>query len=549
MFNNFDQQVIIPPGTGNGNAIPPTNLANAQQLQSVIQLQLVKNLSTGNLMLDIIIQMFIVSFVGYFMTKIKEIMDTIFYYCGVIRVYVWGLLIKFYERFIKKKVSIIKPKEKITKNIQVPYITENRQINELYRAVSWYLMNNKEVDLTKESNLQYIYEKSISIECDAKVRANLGINKLPKANKNNVIKFGIYIIHFSFSTDIITVYTDKEKKRENYVINLTTEFEEVCKNDILEEFCQFCIIKYLDSLVVGNWAQLIYINNNGDWTSKSSNNTRKMETIILKNNLKDAIKDDLQLFLNSKDWYKHRDIPYTRGYLFYGFPGTGKTSMIKAMSLHCKRHIHFLMLTEVKSDSELFELLKKIKYNETILVIEDIDATIEAVKSRETKIESKPKNKKKDNKSNPNPKENDKPAYKARDMDKMADQIPTQNDKKSGITLSGLLNSLDGIFDNDGRILIMTTNHPEVLDEALIRPGRCDAKFLFDYCNKEQIEELYSMFFNKNVPRNQLDKIKHNNYSPAHITSVFLRYRNSPEIALNHLDDIEQKIVIKSLVD
>ena len=93
--------------------------------------------------------------------------------------------------------------------------------------------------------------------------------------------------------------------------------------------------------------------------------------------LKDLIKEDVEFFLKSEKWYEDRDVPYTRGYLFYGHPGTGKTSMIKALSLHCKRHIHFLILSNVESDAQLLDLLSKINYKETVLVIEDIDCIFE----------------------------------------------------------------------------------------------------------------------------------------------------------------------------
>ena len=95
--------------------------------------------------------------------------------------------------------------------------------------------------------------------------------------------------------------------------------------------------------------------------------------------------------------------------------------------------------------------------------------------------------------------------------------------------------------------MIMTTNHPEILDAALIRPGRCDAKYLFDNCDKKQVSELYEMFFNCRANQLQINNIKCEMYSPAHITSVFLRYRNEPENALTHLDDIEHKIQITPL--
>ena len=246
--------------------------------------------------------------------------------------------------------------------------------------------------------------------------------------------------------------------------------------------------------------------------------------------MKEDIKQDLQLFLNSEEWYKDRDIPYTRGYLFYGYPGTGKTSMIKGISTYCKRHIHFLMLSNVKSDADLIELFKKINYKDTILVLEDIDAMIEIVKSRERQYDDQSNDDKNNDDNN-----------KKNDDNKSKKQIST-------LTLSGLLNALDGVFSCHGRILIITTNHPEVLDEALVRPGRIDGKYLFDNCDRTQIKELYEMFFNKPANENQLNKIQFKNYSPAHITSVFLRYRNKLDEALLHLDDIETKIIITPLI-
>lgn len=310
--------------------------------------------------------------------------------------------------------------------------------------------------------------------------------------------------------------------------------------DVLEEFCKYCANEYKFYLTGKIWTQQIYTNDRSEWKSSPSNNYRKLDTIILKNNLKNKIKEDVQLFLNSEEWYQHRDIPYTRGYLFHGHPGTGKTSMIKGLSLFSKRHIHYLMLNEVSNDSELLELVKSINYKETILVIEDIDAMLNIVKSRETDkktyqdyLDEKEKNKK-------------------MTVDEW-EKLDNDKHKKSTVTLSGLLNVIDGIFSSHGRILIMTTNHPEILDSALIRPGRIDCKFLFDNCDIEQIGKLFEMFFNQELTEDnkiQLEKLSIlKKYSPAHITSIFLRYRNNPNIALEHLDDVDTIFEKESKID
>ena len=223
------------------------------------------------------------------------------------------------------------------------------------------------------------------------------------------------------------------------------------------------------------------------------------------------------------------DHPYTRGYLLYGNPGTGKTSTIRAISNECKRHIHYLSLNEIKSDQQLNELLNGINYKETILVIEDIDA-MTAITNRRS-VEDK---------------KEDKTVHevKLEVLEKKLDEMTGRRNhsevvNEGKLTLSGLLNALDGVFSHEGRILIMTTNHPEVLDEALIRPGRIDRKFKFTNCDHSMIKKLYKNFFNKEILDKDLEKIEDEFYSPAFITCTFMQYRNESEEALNHINKEE----------
>ena len=513
--------------------MPMNNQYSFNNLQNVMQMKVLSTIqsnlgmfSTGNNMIDTIIvtlmQCILIGFITSFVTKLSMIPTYIYSLYNSIQYYLSQICFYVYYKILHMENI-----KKIKRNVDIPYISDTRQINELYKAIFWYLTHNEEIDYNKEQYLQFVYNHKLTLENRDLILADTNIHKILSQNKTKTIKYKDYEIIYWLTTENITVHTDKDRVRENYKVQLSTIVPENLNQDILEEFCKHCLIEYVKSLTSNKWKQLIYTNSGTEWKSTPSNNTRKLDTIILKNGLKDEIKSDLDLFLKSEEWYTDRDIPYTRGYLFYGYPGTGKTSIIKGISTYSKRHIHYLILSNVRSDAELIELLKKINYSETILVIEDIDATLDIVKSRDAD-DKKEKEKEKDDKKE-----------KEDDNKNIKPQIP-----QTQLTLSGLLNAIDGVFSTHGRILAMTTNHPEVLDEALIRPGRIDCKFLFDNCDSSQIKDLFEMFFNQKPYEHLLNEIKNNKYSPAHITSVFLRYRNNPEDALKHLDDDCTKIFL-----
>ena len=519
---------IFSPTDNTDNNFNRPNLSN--QFNNMMKFQMINNalkfisFKSGNPSIDLFINgifhTIIFTYVTYLISNLSQIsyslkfaLTPVLLKINLISNYIW------YSIFSKTKIF-----EKV---VDIPYITENKQINELYKAVYWYLTNTNDIDYINEPYLQY--------SCDQKaiITGNNDINKIINQYREKTIIFKNVEIIYSYYTEIITVYTDKDRKKENYTIKIKTKQNENTTMDILEEFCKHCITEYKTFLTGTVWVQQIYTNNNSEWKSSPSNNYRQLDTIILKNDLKNRIKNDVQLFLNSEEWYQHRDISYTRGYLFYGQPGTGKTSLIKGLSLFSKRHIHYLMLNEVESDTQLVELINSINYKETILVIEDIDAMINVVKSRNDDDKKSYEEYKKEKEM-----ENVNQKFTINEWEK----LESEKSKKSSVTLSGLLNVIDGVFSCHGRILIMTTNHPEILDNALIRPGRIDCKYLFDNCDKKQIGELYEMFFNKTLDDEnikQLENIKTMEYSPAHITSIFLRYRNEPNNALLHLDNYE----------
>jgi len=375
--------------------------------------------------------------------------------------------------------------EMLNKKAVIKYITENREINTLYAPVIWYL--NNLTDIKKEESINMSTTKNDKTLTQS----------VPK-NRTSKVEFLNHEIHYTLTTDMISIYAEREHKRENMIITLTTETPKDRVGDILEQFANMCVEKYEENEKKKGWVQTIYRNEGGLWKDQASNikKLRKLNTVILKEGQMERLTNDVNSFLHDEEWYLSRDVPYTRGYMFYGVPGTGKSSCIKALAGHTKRHVHYLILSDVKSDAELFNLFEKIPFNETILVIEDIDEASRVTHERDEKSEKD-------------------------DDDDEKDQ-----DK---LTLSGLLNVIDGgIIQAHGRIMIITTNHPNVLDKALIRAGRIDMKFDFSRCDTSQIRGLFFNFFERDPPDNT--KFETGICSPADVTSVLLEYKDNTDL-------------------
>jgi len=424
---------------------------------------------------------------------------------------------------------LFKQDTKFSKSITVTRLTENYDNNRLYDAVFWFLTNNKN-DLLEETPLSYSTNQIVEFENENKKLANEIFNKTISHHKERTFVFSGHNIKYSMYTDIITAYAQEgERKINNETIQLQTLYDKEKKEDIFDNLIKHIMLEYAKSKEDQEWEQKIYLPKEGRWDGKPSNNKRNIKSLILKEGQKERLIRDITLFSESEDWYNERDIPYKRGYLLYGPPGTGKTSFIKAISLLTKRHIHYLMIKSIKSDAELTTLLKDIDYKNTVVVIEDIDCASEIMKSREEKKDTM-------NKGNENKKETN---------EVLADVIKTLTNKDktdnrsetavSELTPSGILNALDGVFSAHGRILIVTSNKPKILDPALLRAGRLDVKECLSHCNEYQIIHLYKQFFNTDPDLNKVKQIKAQNYSPATVTEVFLRCRDKPDESLNML--------------
>ena len=235
----------------------------------------------------------------------------------------------------------------------------------------------------------------------------------------------------------------------------------------------------------------------GYWLEQMKRLPRPLESVILANGLMEEMLDDAKTFLARRDWYLQRGIPYRRGYLLHGPPGTGKSSAVVAIASALQMDIAVLSLGDSNlDDNSISELFSSIPVN-SIVLMEDIDCAFLERKENE--------------------------------------------DKRSKITFSGLLNAIDGVAAGEGRLLFATTNHIERLDPALIRPGRVDRKMYVGHATREQAHQLFLRFFpeaGNEVANRFAEKVPLGKVTMSALQTHLLMYADDLDGAIAEVDDM-----------
>jgi len=206
---------------------------------------------------------------------------------------------------------------------------------------------------------------------------------------------------------------------------------------------------------------------NDGWDSVEGYAPRLLDSVILQPGEKEHLVLDIENFRKSKQRYARLGVPYHRGYLLYGPPGTGKTSLVSALAAHFGLSIYLSNLGDF-NDRTLMNAVNQVTSN-SILLFEDIDC----MKSSKARVLSS---------------SGTSDGAQTREQE---DKVSERN----GVTLSGLLNVLDGFYAPTNVLFMMTTNRIETLDEALLRPGRIDYRLYLGKASERQKAELYRRFF------------------------------------------------------
>ncbi|KAJ4816134.1 P-loop containing nucleoside triphosphate hydrolases superfamily protein [Rhynchospora pubera] len=242
------------------------------------------------------------------------------------------------------------------------------------------------------------------------------------------------------------------------------------------------------------------------WSSRTFSHPSNFDTIALDPSLREEIRADLLRFVSRKDHYLRAGRAWKRGYLLHGPPGTGKTSLVAAIANLLEFDVYDLELTAVHTNSQLRRLLVSTT-PKSVIVIEDIDCSLDLSDRKKKQMEENQE-------------------------EGMKDHPQKMSTYREALNLSGVLNFVDGLWSScvGERLMIFTTNHPERLDPALLRPGRMDKKIELGYCGAPAFRMLvknYLCLREEEVDRKDtraeierlLEEVK---VTPAEIAEVFM---------------------------
>lgn len=327
--------------------------------------------------------------------------------------------------------------------------------------------------------------------------------------KNIYIKFSCCVTDEKVNRAKMTEICIASNKSVNVIDTFIKKCYDIKKKDVIDKIEQLTQETYF-------YTPYKIVNNNVTFKKYKYNPTKNLDNIITPNiqEIKDLIDD----FVNKKNMYSKQIITHKLTLLLYGEAGTGKSSLIQAISKCTKRSIIDVRLSAFKTNQQLNDIF----YSGKIYVMNDKgESVVDAI-------------------------DNDKIIYMLEEIDTIdmctnVVKIPFKKkkiDKKDeeeeeeidNLNLGTLLTIFDGTMNTNNRIMLITTNKPELLDERLIRPGRITKQLYFTYMTSDCIYKLLEKYYDCELD-NKI-QIK-NKYTPAQIEQMCFEYKNVNDLLKN----------------
>lgn len=358
-----------------------------------------------------------------------------------------------------------------------------------------------------------IYSKRIS---NNEFQEKYNLNNSSK--KNKILEIQIYNDNTLLSSDeslnistefINYLYSEKNKQDDDSkvgVYNINIDYDE----NIIQEFvpAKRIVNKNGDSveeILIPETPEIkkriLKIN-----TVEINSIYKDFSTLYLKKDDEFKLKSILTSFSKKKNIYKKLGIPFKFGCMLYGEPGTGKSSAITSIASYLMRDIYYLDISKVKTNEELTKIFQDINEQTKesgIIVMEDIDCMTDIVLQRDE----------------------------------------THTEKNEELTLSHLLNILDGTLTREDMIFIATTNYIDKLDSALKRPGRFDISIHLSECDEYQLSVIYNKLLQKEISKESLDLLSTKSITPAKFIYGLIPYIGRLE------DEYNEEEIVKTFLE
>lgn len=442
------------------------------------------------------------------------ILDTL-YFVSLTTIYYYISNFKFDNRIFENLLNFDKTNKLI-------YSSSSKNTSKRFRAIMYYISKNNDLSIKKLMEIVDIKFSYLTESYEETKKTGYRVDQTTKFIIDKNIYGQIY-------------YKEKEIFNESG----KTNYEEIIYLEVsstnltllqLQEWVESKLVDYeahIKSKIIDKQL-LVEISWNNE-TKDININYNPWESCVTFNNRfftnKDSILEKINFFIKNPEWYKERGIPWTLGFLLWGKPGCGKTGFIKALMNTTKRNAITIKLNN-KFD---FNKLKRIMYDDEInedliipqknriIIFEDIDCMSDIVLDRDLK-----------NHDEKNILETLKTKYIK--LSENSELFPEKLNSVDDNNLSYFLNILDGLQECQGRIIIMTTNKPELLDPALTRSGRIDHKIEFTFATLQDVQEIICFYWNSNnIDMNTLDKKVHLKFSHADIINICRSSNNITE--------------------